>query len=144
MAVNSREEATYRLQLASGYVKEAEQLFGAKLWRACAGSCQLAVENGCKAVVALFRPMVRTHEISEHLLNIAEEEKLTEEEVQKIEKLANYARVLGLKEHILVDYGDELTFKVPWEIYKEEHAKRAMEIASAAVGITEEFIKYES
>ena len=47
----------------------------------------------------------------------------------------------GLKEHILTDYGDELTYKVPWEIYKEEHAKRDMEIATNAVKIAEEFVE---
>jgi hypothetical protein len=43
---------------------------------------------------------------------------------------------LGLK----IDYGDELTYKVPWEIYKEEHAKRALEIAIDAVKIAAEFV----
>ncbi|MCL0065719.1 HEPN domain-containing protein [Dehalococcoidia bacterium] len=139
--MRSKEEASYRLKLAKGYVEEAEKLFDAKLWRACAGSCQLAVENACKAVIALFRPVVRTHELSRLLLDLLGEEKFAGNEVPNIEKLADYATILGLKEHILTDYGDELTYKVPWEIYKEEHAKRAMEIAADAVKIAERFVR---
>jgi len=137
------EEAAYRFRLGKGYFKEAEELLDGGLWRACAASCQLAVENACKAIVALFRPTVRTHKISELLLNLQDEEKLTTKESQGIEKLAEYAKLLGLKEHILTDYGDELTHKVPWEIYKEEHARRAMEIAADAVRIAEGFIPSE-
>jgi len=139
--VKSKEETTYRLRLAKGYIEEAEKLFDAKLWRACAGSCQLAVENACKAIISLFRPVVKTHEVSRLLLELSAEEKFTGKELQDIEKLADYARILGLKEHILMHYGDELTYKVPWEIYKEEHAKRAMEIAVDAVRIAEEFAR---
>lgn len=139
--MNSREETTYRLRLAKGYLEEAEKLFEVQLWRVCAGSCQLAVENACKSIVALFRPVVKTHELSAMLLDILAEEKFTQKEVQKIEKLADYAKILGLKEHILTDYGDELTYKVPWEIYKEEHAKRTMEIATDAVRLAEKFVR---
>ncbi|MBT9164580.1 MAG: hypothetical protein DDT22_00431 [candidate division WS2 bacterium] len=139
--MKSREEAAYRLRLAEGYIEEAEKLRDAKLWRACVGSYQLAVENACKAIVALFRPVIRTHEVSKLLLGLLAEEKFAENENQDIEKLADYARILGLKEHILTDYGDELTYKVPWEIYREEHAKRAMEIATDAVRIAEKFIE---
>ena len=135
MAMKSTEEASYRLKLANGYVEEAHKLFKGGLWRACAGSCQLAVENACKAVVALFRPVVRTHDLSNLLLDLLADEALAKEEAWGIEKLADHATILGLKEHILTDYGDELTYKSPWEIYKEEHAKRAMAIAGEAVNI---------
>jgi len=123
LAVRSKEEASYRLKLAEGFLGEAEKLFDTKLWRACAGSCQLAVENACKAVIALFRPVVRTHELSRLLLDLLAEEEFAGNEVENIERLADHAKLLGLKEHILTDYGDELTYKVPWEIYEEEHAK---------------------
>ena len=141
MAMNSREEATYRFRLAKGYLEEAEQLFHSGLWRACAGSCQLSVENACKAVIALFRPLVRTHELSEHLLDVLKMDSFTDEETDQIKRLADSARILGLKEHILVDYGDELSYQVPWEIYKEKHARRALEIATSAVQIAEIFIE---
>jgi HEPN domain-containing protein len=138
--VKSKEEVSYRLELAKGFLREAGELFDARLWRACAGSSQLAVENACKAVIALFRPVVRTHELSKLLLDLLAEEEFAGNEVENIEKLADYAKILGLKEHILTEYGDELTYKVPWEIYEEGHAKRAMEIAADAVKITEEFV----
>jgi LmbE family N-acetylglucosaminyl deacetylase len=65
----------------------------------------------------------------------------TDEETDQIKRLADSARILGLKEHILVDYGDELSYQVPWEIYKEKHARRALEIATSAVQIAEIFIE---
>lgn len=98
-------------------------------------------EAGINSVFALFRPVVKTHEVSTLLLDLLAEEKFTGKEGQGIERLANYAKILELKEHILTDYGDELTYKVPWEIYKEEHTKRAIEIASDAVKIAEEIVK---
>ena len=109
--MRSTEEASYRLKLANGYVEEARKLFAGGLWRACTGSCQLAVENACKAAIALFRPVVRTHNLSDVLLDLLAEEEFDKQEVQGIERLAGYARILGLKEHILTDYGDELTYK---------------------------------
>jgi len=110
LEMNSREEATYWVKFAAGYIEEAEKLFVAKLWRACAGSCQLAVENACKAVIALFRPVIKTHEVSKLLFDLLAGEEFSKNEVQGIEKLADYAKILGLKEHILTDYGDELTY----------------------------------
>lgn len=139
--MQSREETEYRIKLAKGYIKEAQKLFDVKLWRVCTGSCQLAVENACKAIIGLFKPIVKTHELSNLLLNLLAEEKFSKDEILDIENLSKYADILGLKEHILTDYGDELAYKVPWEIYKEEHAKRAMEIAVDAVRIAEKFIK---
>jgi HEPN domain-containing protein len=141
LAMNSKEETAYRFRLAKGYLEEAEQLFHSELWRACAGSCQLAVENACKTVIALFRPLARTHELSEHLLDLLKTESFSHEETDQIRKLADHARVLGLKEHVVVDYGDELMYQVPWEIYKEKHARRALEIATSAVRVAERFIE---
>jgi len=40
---------------------------------------------------------------------------------------------LGLKEHILTSYGDEVALKTPKEIYDEDKAKRALDIAKKAI-----------
>ena len=89
MAVKSVEEASFRLKLANGYVQEAKRLFEASLWRACVRSCQLAVENACKAVIALFRPPIRAHDLSGLLLDLSTEKEFTQKEMAGIEKVAD-------------------------------------------------------
>jgi HEPN domain-containing protein len=98
--MKSREETAYRLRLAKGYIDEAKKLFDVGLWRACVGSCQLAVENACKVIIALFRPVVKTHEVSRLLLELLAEEEFTKEEIRSIERLIDYAKILGLKDRL--------------------------------------------
>jgi len=139
--MKSMEEANFRLKLANGYVQEAKRVFEASPSRACVGSCQLAVENACNAVIALFKPPVRGHDLSGLLLDLSTEKEFTQEEMAGIEKLADWARILGLEEHIFTDYGDELTHKSPWEVYKEEHARRVLGIGTWAVKIAEGIVQ---
>lgn len=138
--MNSHHEAQYRLNLARGYVEEARQLADQQLGRASVSSSQLAVENAAKAVLALFKPVVKAHDLSDLLLNLIDEQKLDDEDALRIEQLALCASRLGFKEHILTDYGDELTFTLPWEIYTQERAESALEIATGALAIAEAFL----
>jgi HEPN domain-containing protein len=133
--VDSSEEAKFRLRLASGYVQEAEELLRTSQWRACVSGAQLAVENSAKAVLTLVGPLTRSHDLSTLLLDAAEHLKLAQDGLQKLERLAECARLLGFREHVMTDYGDELTYRTPWEIYNEERARRAIEIAREACGI---------
>lgn len=131
-------ETQYRLTLARGYVEEAEQLAHNSLYRASVSSAQLAVENAAKSVIALFRPVVKTHNLSDLLLNLIEEQKLDEESSLKVEQLALCTSRLGFREHILTDYGDELTLTPPWEIYTKERAESALVTAKEAVTLAQE------
>lgn len=140
LAMNSHTESRYRLKLARGYVEEAQQLADQQLWRASVSSAQLAVENAAKAVLVLFKPIVKAHDLSDLLLNLIGEQKLAEEAALQIEQLALCASRLGFREHILTDYGDELTLTSPWEIYTQERAESALEIAKGALAIAEEFV----
>jgi HEPN domain-containing protein len=140
LAVNSHQEALYRLKLAKGYVDESQRLADQQLWRASVSSAQLAVENAAKAVLALFRPVVKAHDLSNLLLDLIDEQTLERGAALKIEELARCASRLGFKEHILTDYGDELTFTSPWEIYSQEQAETALEIARESLGIAQEFV----
>jgi HEPN domain-containing protein len=124
--MDSKEEANYRLRLREGFVKEADEYFNLSHWRSCVSSSQLAVENASKAVLAVTRPIVRIHNLSSLLLGLIEEHGLGEDLANKIERLAENARVLGFEEHIRTDYGDELAYKTPWEIYSFEHAQKAL------------------
>lgn len=137
--MESKEDAEYRLRLAEGFLKEAENLYRLSIWRASVGSSQLSVENSAKAVMSLFRPVVRAHDLAEALLDL-EEYMNTEEEREALERLAECTRLLGLREHILVDYGDEVTHTTPWEIYNEERARRSLKIAEKAFNIASEIL----
>jgi HEPN domain-containing protein len=138
--MNSHQDAQYRLKLAQGYVAEGRQLMGQQLWRAAVSSAQLAVENAAKAVLALFKPVVKAHDLSDLLLTLIAEQKLEEVTARHIEQLARCASRLGFREHILTDYGDELTFTSPWEIYTQERAEVSLAVAQQALSIAEEFL----
>jgi HEPN domain-containing protein len=137
--VNSHDEARYRLKLAQGYVDETQQLVAQQLWRAAVSSAQLAVENAAKSVLARFKPIVKAHDLNDLLLDLIDEQKFDEETALQIERLALCASRLGFKEHILTDYGDELTFTVPWEIYTQERAEASLAVARTALAIAEIF-----
>jgi len=59
--VNSETDARYRLRLARGFKKEAEQDLQLQRWRFCVDNAQLSAENAGKAIIALFEPVDRTH-----------------------------------------------------------------------------------
>lgn len=142
--MDSRDEARYRLHLAQGYAKEAEHLYAACQWRACVSSSQLAVENSAKAVLALVGPLVKTHDLSRMLLDAVEGFGFGQEGRPRLERLAECARLLGFREHIMTDYGDELARRTPWEIYDEGRAKRALALAEEACEIAVELVGPEA
>jgi len=133
--MDSTEEARYRLRLAEGYAREAEELLGASQWRASVSSAQLAVENSAKAVLALVGPLSKSHDLSSMLLDAAEDLGLDQQALRQLERLAECTRLLGLREHIMTDYGDELAYRTPWEIYDEGRGKAALALATEAYDI---------
>lgn len=140
LAMKSLKEARYRLNLSEGYLKEAEQLSNNQLWRASVSSAQLAVENAAKAVLALFRPVVKTHDLGGLLLNLIEEEEIEAGRAAEVERLAICVSRLGFREHVLTDYGDELTFTLPWELYTKERSDNALVVARDAVTIAQKLV----
>ena len=137
----SIEEANYRLKLSEGFIKEAEEYFRLSHWRSCVSSSQLAVENSARAVLALSKPIIKIHDLSKLLMGLLEEEELPAELSNRIERLAENARVLGFEEHIRTDYGDELAYKTPWEIYGPKHAEKALSIARDSYDLSIEIIE---
>ena len=133
--MDSKEEARYRLRLAEGYVREAEHLIAVCQWRACVSSAQLAVENSASALLALVGPLARSHDLSGMLLDAAGDLGLRDHDLRKLHRLAECARLLGLREHILTDYGDELAHRTPWEIYDVGRGKTALALAAEAYEI---------
>ena len=55
--------------------------------------------------------------------------------------LAEIAEKLGVKEHILTSYGDEVALKTPREIYDQGKAKRALDMAQEALNIASRMVE---
>jgi HEPN domain-containing protein len=51
----------YRLKLAEGFLREAQQDLKINRWCSCVDNAQLTVENALKALIALWVPVPRTH-----------------------------------------------------------------------------------
>lgn len=139
--MESIREAKFRLKLSEGFLNEAEDFFKLSHWRSCVSSAQLTVENASKAVLALFQPIVKMHGLSKLLIGLVEEHGFNEEIARKIERLAENARLLGFEEHIRTDYGDELGYRTPWEIYHAGHAEKALLLAKDSFNLAAQLIE---
>ena len=107
----------YRLRLAQGFLKEAEQDWSLRRWRACVAHAQLAVENALKAVISIFVPVARTHNPASTLLELTERGQIPEKLRERIRDLAQRGRLLGSEVHVRTDYGDEFGGMTPWELF---------------------------
>lgn len=134
-------DAQYRLKLADGFLKEAEKQFKHKLFRAAVDAAQLSVENATKAVIAIFKPVPKVHEMAEVIREILGEIKFNEDEIEKLKKLQQLAEIMGFETHIRTDYGDELQQVTPWELYDKDEASKALNFAQESYNIADEIIK---
>jgi HEPN domain-containing protein len=116
--MNSREDVDYRLKLAKGFLKEAQEDFQLKRWRSCVANAQLSVENSGKAILMAFGVSPKTHEPAKHLSKLIQKSKIPEEIKARIEE-------------IIPDYGDESAYKLPWDIFDKKSAKLALNVAQS-------------
>ncbi len=133
--MNSKAESRYRLELAEGFLNEAEQDFGLSRWRSCVDNSQLAVENSGKTIIACFKPIEKSHNPARQVADLMEREEIAQELVEHIRIIVPLLEKLGFEEHLKTDYGDEDTYKSPWELFKEDDAAEALGIARKCVGI---------
>ncbi len=137
--MNSHKDVEYRLTLAGGFLKEAEEDSKLKRWRSCVDNAQLAVENAGKAILMLFGVSPKTHEPAKHLSSIVKDESIPEEIRSMIKNVLPDFLTLGLEEHFMTDYGDEATYTSPWELFDKDSANHSLISArlchSAAVKI---------
>lgn len=115
--MNSREDVEYRLNLAKGFLKEAEEDFQLKRWRSCVNSSQLSVENSGKAILMLFGISLKTHEPARLLGKLVHNTEIPNETRKKIKEISPEFLTLGVEEHFMTDYGDESSYALPWEIF---------------------------
>jgi len=59
--MNPRQDTEFRLKLAAGFLREAEEDIQLSRWRSCVDNAQMAVENAAKAVIAMRGPVPRIH-----------------------------------------------------------------------------------
>lgn len=140
--MKSRDESRYRLNLAEGFLTGAEQDFELSRWRSCVDNSQLAVENSGKMVVACFRPVEKSHNPAKQVADLLKTEKIDSKLIDDIGYLIPLLDKLGFEEHLKTDYGDEDTYKSPWDLFNEDDAAEALEIARKSVGIAKKVYKF--
>jgi hypothetical protein len=52
-----------------------------------------------------------------------------------IESLFSPLGELGFEQHIMTDYGDETSYKHPWQIFTRKDAEKSLDIARESVTI---------
>ena len=119
----------YRLRLAQGFLTEAEQDFTLERWRSCVDNSQLVVENAGKSVLALFGIAPKTHDPAQQIAQILRTHVLSTETRERIQQLLPELLALGSQEHFLTDYGDEVSLKLPWELFDKTAALDALQAA---------------
>jgi len=138
--MNSLEDVEYRLNLAKGFLKEAEEDFQLKRWRSCVNSSQLSVENSGKAILMLFGISPKTHEPAKHLAGLVHNAEIPDKIREKIKEILPNFLVLGVEEHFMTDYGDESSYVLPWDMFDEESAKSALNTAQRCKSGSEDII----
>lgn len=139
--MNSNKDVEYRLNLARGFLGEAEQDFELQRWRSCVDNAQLAVENAGKAILMLFGVSPKTHEPAKqlsHLINHGEIPVSIRDEIKDV--IPDFL-TLGLEEHFMTDYGDESSYLLPWDIFTKESAKSALQAARLCTSKSERIVE---
>lgn len=129
--MNPRRDTEFRLELAAGFLREAEEDIQLSRWRSCVDNAQMAVENAAKAIIAMRGPVPRIHKISGALSKMLKDPQL--KSVSKdLAALREITEKLGFEEHIRTDYGDESQYRTPWELFDRESAEEAASLARRA------------
>lgn len=139
--MNSRDEVKYRLKLAQGFLKEAEEDFELKRWRSCVDNAQLAVENAGKAILSLFGVSPKTHEPAKYLARLIQSNTISQEIQEKIKDILPDFITLGVEDHFMTDYGDEATYTLPWDIFTQDSAQAALSSARLCTSKSKEIIE---
>ncbi len=131
-----QQDIEYRLELAKGFLSEAEQDETLQRWRACVSSSILVIENAGLAVLMLFGVSPFTHKPGGHLSQLISEGTVSSGVAAQIEQLLPELEKYDSHEKMLAKYGDESTFRLPWEIYGAEEGKAALDAARKCMRIS--------
>jgi len=133
--VESRADALYRLELARGFLREAEQDLALRRWRSAVKNAQLSVENAAKAVISQSCPAPKSHQVAQELRSLLQEADAPRERADLLTELAECAEILGADVHIRTDYGDEVERVTPWALFSREDAEEAIGYAGRALSL---------
>ena len=131
-------DVEYRIALAEGFLREAEQDFELERWRSCVDNAQIAVENAGKTALALFGIAPKTHDPARQIAVILAEWELSKEMADLLNAMLPDLLALGSETHFLTDYGDESNYRLPWELFTRETAEDALQSARRLIGIAQE------
>ncbi len=129
--MNAKRDADFRLELAAGVLREAEEDLRISRWRSCVDNAQMSVENSAKAVIAMRGPVPRVHQLESALDKFAKDA-IFKSLRKEIAILQEITKKLGFEEHIRTDYGDESQYRTPWELFDRESAAEALDLARKA------------
>ncbi len=132
--MNAHVDAEYRFALARGFLTEAEQDFTLKRWRSCVDNSQLSLANSVKAALMLFGLSPKTHDPARDLAEVLRTGEMSDELRRRAEALVVGLLALGPTEHFLTDYGDEAARVLPWDLFTQESAEKAL--AAARYGLS--------
>lgn len=133
--MKSQAESRYRLELAEGFLVEALQDIELSRWRSCVDNSQLAVENSGKTIIACFRPVEKSHNPARQVADLLDKDEINQEIVVDVRCIIPLLERLGFEEHLKTDYGDEDTYRSPWEIFNKDDAIESLDIARNCVEI---------
>ena len=136
--MKASKDVDYRIALAEGFLREAEQDFELGRWRSCVDNAQIAVENAGKTALALFGIAPKTHDPARQIAVILNEWELSEEMADLLDAMLPDLLTLGSETHFLTDYGDEANYRLPWELFTRETAEDALQSARRLIGIARE------
>jgi HEPN domain-containing protein len=131
-------DVEYRLELAKGFLKEAEEDLALKRWRSCLSSSILVVENTGIAVLMLFGVSPLTHKPGLHLSQLISEGTVADEVAALIEQILPELEKYDSHERMLAKYGDETSYRLPWELFHEEEGSTAIEAARKCMRVSVE------
>ena len=135
------EETQFRIRLVEGFLEEAHQDLASRRWRSCIDNSQLATENAAKALLAILGPVGRTHKPAVLLREALDRGRFPQSIVQQVELVAQCAELLGPDVHVQSDYGDEIGWRTPWELFDEADAQQALSIAEDAIFLTKQIVQ---
>jgi len=142
--VNSHDELTYRLELAEGYLQQAEADYVSSKWHGCMANAQESVENAGKAIVSCFAPVARSHHVVGQLAEVLQTAQLPADLRQALVTMLPDFGKMGLAAHVRVTYGDERTFTPPWKLIQQPEAEAGLRRARDAVALGRRFLAYFS
>ncbi|NTV98454.1 MAG: HEPN domain-containing protein [Chlorobiaceae bacterium] len=133
-------DVAYRLELARGFLNEAEQSFATRHWRACVSVSILVVENTGLAVLMLFGVSPLTHKPGKHLSQLVTEGTVSEEVALLVRDFLPELEKHDSHEKMLAKYGDEAEYRLPWDIFGEEEASVAIEAARKCMRVSSQIV----